>query len=585
MAPHAKIVSFADVNSGGDAETQYQATVVRGADISNESHEQEECLKYDDVAEIVDGLVLGTALRPVTLEPIPRRAAIWGAGNNGMAKNPDGCQNYGYFGLTVAAKNPIVVGATYVDNDFLAPDSSLGPTYDGRIKPDVVAPGCALGSGFVGLQSTATPDAGFPQVAANGYVRACGTSAATAVVSGIAALLLEKWRDELVSTGNCEVTAGSECFPLPSTLKALLIQGAEDLKAVVPYPNQGLYLNPDTRRYLRYHDGPDYATGYGLVDAAASVAIIDAGVVGPGSRVLEGVASASAPLDEYFVVVPTNAPRLRVTLAWDDEPGNLSLGITESQLVNDLDLELVGPGNAIKLPWTLPTLKPNPLAASNPSVLDTVTITPAVMTAVDDLNNVEQVEFLPNGLANPPETSIPAGTYRVRVKGGKLDSDKSQEYSLASDYPFVSALGAPAPPPPPQAPPGSETPCRQLDWGRAAPGAIVFDFEGGRCGFIPLEPICRYIVDCTVCDRFGVCPAIRVSLTRVPEFFRVAVRQRDGTRVAVDDSRRQPKTLSWQPVAGEEYGLFFDVVGNDRRPESHTIGIEVSTQRAAQNPR
>jgi hypothetical protein len=467
--------------------------------------------------------------------------------------------------------------------------SSLGPTYDGRIKPDVVAPGCALGSSPVGLKSAATADEGFPDAKANGYELDCGTSMATAVVSGIAALLLEKWREELVSTGDCGISSGGQCFPLPSTLKALLIQGAKDREAVLPYPNQALYLNPDTKALIQYHKGPDYATGYGLVDAAASVAIVDAGVVGPGRRVLEGEALSSAVADEFLIVVPPNQDRLRVTLAWDDLPGDELLGFTERQLVNDLDLELerVIPLSSdpqpIKLPWTLPALNPNANAAAQPHLLDPISATniqAAVNTAVDDRNNVEQVEVVQDPLADTLK-----GTWRVRVKGAKLEPGTSQEYSLVSDYPLISTLAGPPPSEPPPSspstfgPPGSEPTtdrCQELDW-RRAPGGFSFDFEGGSCRFIPLEPVCRYVVNCSRCDRFGSCPPMRIALSAVPDFFRVAVRRKDGTTVAVANaSAERVTTLSWQPLAGEEYGLFFDVVRAARRAERHTIGIEVA---------
>ena len=141
---------------------------------------------------------------------------------------------------------------------------------------------------------------------------------ATAVVSGIAALLLEKWRQELVSTENCPATAGgvlSAAFDAEGPPHS----GRKGPELAATYLNT--FPNPDTAAPLEYHAGPDYATGYGLVDAAASVAIIDAGVVGPGRRVLE-TAFASVTPDEHLIVVPSNAPRLRVTLAWDDPEGH-----------------------------------------------------------------------------------------------------------------------------------------------------------------------------------------------------------------------------------------------------------------------
>ena len=40
-----------------------------------------------------------------------------------------------------SAKNVIGVGATYSDNKNMTDFSSWGPATDGRLKPDVVAPG------------------------------------------------------------------------------------------------------------------------------------------------------------------------------------------------------------------------------------------------------------------------------------------------------------------------------------------------------------------------------------------------------------------------------------------------------------
>jgi subtilisin family serine protease len=553
MAPKAKIVSFANVNSGGNVAVQYEATVVAGADLSNESHEQEKCLVYDQIAETVDSLVRGT--EAWMGETIPRRPAVWGAGNNGQAGS--GCQNYGYFGVTVASKNPIVVGATNTNGGLLWEHSSPGPTYDGRLKPDLVAPGCTAGTTAVGLKSSAMSDPDFPYAKSNGYDRNCGTSMATAVVTGIVALLLEKWRGELIVTGDCELASGGECFPLPSTLKAILIQGAMDLSDVLPY------ANPDTGAPLQYHRGPDYATGYGLVRADASVAIIDAGIVGLNRRVIESEAFATGAPDEYLIEVPNDAQRLRVTLAWDDEPGNDLLADTEPQLKNNLDLELVSPSAGTLLPWIVPALKPNVDAAGEhrPDLPDPIVATNvlAATTGVDDRNNVEQVEV--------PEPS--EGTWVVRVKGGKLPVGSSQEYSLVADYAFGSILAKPAVPAPPT------NLCVELDWNRTA-GGLQFDFVNRTpCGFIPLEPICRYVVRCPICQLFGVCPEIRLALTDVPEYFRVAVRRADGSTAAADESRARTRTLRWTTVAGEKLGLFFEAAQEGIPAGRQRIGVDL----------
>ena len=92
--------------------------------------------------------------------------------NPGLAKNA----------LTVgAAENPHPVDATF-DQDYLAYFSSIGPTFDYRIKPDVVAPGYYIYS----AQSTADATSQSCSV-----IRKAGTSMATPGVAGNAALVRE----------------------------------------------------------------------------------------------------------------------------------------------------------------------------------------------------------------------------------------------------------------------------------------------------------------------------------------------------------------------------------------------------------
>lgn len=71
--------------------------------------------------------------------------------------------------------NVIGVGATNY-NDMLLPESSTGPSVDGRIKPDIVAPGVRIYSAWW------TRD--------NVYTITSGTSVASPHVTGAAALLL-----------------------------------------------------------------------------------------------------------------------------------------------------------------------------------------------------------------------------------------------------------------------------------------------------------------------------------------------------------------------------------------------------------
>ncbi len=56
--------------------------------------------------------------------------------------NEAASDGYGSLADYTAAKNLMAVGATNANDDSLADFSSMGPTADGRLKPDVMAPGC-----------------------------------------------------------------------------------------------------------------------------------------------------------------------------------------------------------------------------------------------------------------------------------------------------------------------------------------------------------------------------------------------------------------------------------------------------------
>jgi len=118
--------------------------------------------------------------------------------------------------------------------------SGWGPLKDGRLKPELVAPG-AQGSGDNGVTST---------IPANRYGVKQGTSMAAPVVSGGMALLAEEYRN---------LFAGTD--PLPATLRALLIHTCKDLD------DETSYFNP----------GPDYASGYGRMQLREAVDLLRAG--------------------------------------------------------------------------------------------------------------------------------------------------------------------------------------------------------------------------------------------------------------------------------------------------------------------
>ena len=252
------------------------------------------------------------------------------------AEPPDwdqGMGNSGYdtLGPRSTAKNVIAVGAIVDGTDGMSTFSNWGPTDDGRIKPDVVAPG-------VDIDSCSDDPA-------NPYVQIDGTSMASPAVSGAAALITEQYSQ----------TFGVN--PLPSTIKALLVNEAVDLTE-----------NPHTVANDNLV-GPDFIYGWGRIDTLASINRVRA------EQVTEGSLDADDPADTYLLRVLPGTPSLRVTIAWDDEPGAEN---ADPALVNDLDLVLVDPDGVSHYPWVLDPANPN---------------TPAT-TGVDRLlNNVEQVQI------------------------------------------------------------------------------------------------------------------------------------------------------------------------------------------------
>ncbi len=285
-------------------------------------------------------------------------------GNDGSTRN-------GYFTLDYnsAAKNSIVVSATtanaggYTGTNSVANASysSRGPARDGRIKPDLAGVG-----GDTGLQ-VYSPVA----TANNAYSNDSGTSMATPNVAGSVALLRQCWSQYNPTN-----------YPaLASSVKALLVHGASQVG-----PNRG----------------PNYSTGWGLINISNSVGTVRSNFTGftletlPLSHIKEIVLQNGATND-FTVTVPSGVSRLKVTLAWTDPVGPVAGGVTltngvwlasQRALVNNVDLRIIGNGQTY-LPWIL-----DPLQYQQPAT-----------RGDDNLNNVEVAEV----------DSPAAGTYTVRV--------------------------------------------------------------------------------------------------------------------------------------------------------------------------
>ena len=246
----------------------------------------------------------GAAILGETLEPpgTAKNCITVGACEN---RRPDLRDTYGDFWPEEFPAAPIHDDRMADDPHHMAAFSSRGPTRDGRIKPDLVAPGTfilSLRSRFLARNQYAWGK--YP--ACRDYFYMGGTSMATPLVTGAAALVRQHLRRKL------------RAVPSAALIKAALIHGARRL------PRAAARL-------------ADFDQGWGLVDVAAAVTerperrirYLD---VGRGLR--------TGQRHELEFEVRAGSP-LRLTLAWSDFPGE--------RVVNNLNLILRLPDGGYRL--------------------------------------------------------------------------------------------------------------------------------------------------------------------------------------------------------------------------------------------
>lgn len=234
---------------------------------------------------------------------------------HGTSPPPGYDLNYGAFGFP---ENPIKSDHVSNNSEGMAAFSSRGPTDDGRIKPDVVAPG----TNILSTRSSLATEILWGHLPAGDpnrpfYTYSGGTSMAAPIVTGVMALIRQYIMDEFLHV-----------FPTAALLKALLINGA--------HPMTGQYQSDPGKNDVGTI--PDNNQGWGRVDLER--ALFPEYPVKLEFEDDIGDAVGSGESKEYdFTLVDGTVP-LRATLVWTDHPSTPQAG---GELVNTLRLSIIPP--------------------------------------------------------------------------------------------------------------------------------------------------------------------------------------------------------------------------------------------------
>ena len=351
MAPKAEVVSLGIVNSKGELDLPVdigrllKIVADNGAKIINLSLGRKVSGDYQLGSFSVDKYVYEN----------PEILVVVAAGNEGNAVN--GKLAYKTVGAPATAKNVLTVGAatgrrtTPAINqtwgnlkpanfplpplntvklisllDHPALGSSTGPTDFDSIKPEVIAPGTYILAAKATASNVSTSSSEFFD---NNYTFKTGTSMATPVVTGIAALVREYLR-----------TIHNYAAPSSSLLKAIIIGSS--------YKIDNNRAAPDDESLTKV-GFPDFDQGFGLVNLSKllnerTIGLTYADIFNTNEKALESRAPLGGLVKssrEYTFEITNSNQELSITLTWIDPPAK---GVQ-----NNLQLSVKPPSNEWKL--------------------------------------------------------------------------------------------------------------------------------------------------------------------------------------------------------------------------------------------
>ena len=274
------------------------------------------------------------------------------------------------------AKNAIQVGGVvlFEGEEAVAAFSGRGPTEDGRIKPDLVAPAIVTAGDSDFDVTTGACDVS----------RQTGTSWSAPAVAGAAALVREYFEAGFYPAGIEDPRRATN--PSAALVKAMLIASASPVR----WDSAG-------GRLVETESVPSSAQGFGVpvLDDALFFQGEEGRLIVRDVRSVSGLQEGDRSL--IRINVSPGIP-LKVVLVWTDPPSSARGGNDETAvLTNDLDLVVTRPGSV--------SLLGNDFGVTG---------------RADRLNNVELVSV------ESPE----AGMWTIAVDAGKIAAGPKQGFSL-----------------------------------------------------------------------------------------------------------------------------------------------------------
>ncbi|EKX41119.1 hypothetical protein GUITHDRAFT_112852 [Guillardia theta CCMP2712] len=233
--------------------------------------------------------------------------------------------------------------------------SSWGPTYDFRIKPDVLCPGYRIHSSFSDGDPTSFQCGAYANSAGGALLEMSGTSMATPLCAGSAALVRDYFKGGHHAGGDA-----SKGFNASAALvKATMIHSAQP--AMVQSAS-GAWEFPSSV--------PNIQTGYGRIDLSKGLSFSDS----PTRSIYRDREQVDNGGELSVCLHASSSMPFKATLVWTDPAGEY---LAERVLVNDLDLIVQNKDGDV---W-----RGNNLRQSDETYKDYV--------VSDNLQNAEQVSF------------------------------------------------------------------------------------------------------------------------------------------------------------------------------------------------